>query len=71
MGWEPSSPLIASSSGDNKEAYCGMHREIALNEPMYDRIDEHVLGGWKAANVNKTSSYTNMYIDLKTKNYKC
>ena len=36
---------MASSRGDNKGTYCGMHLETALNEPMYDRIDDQVLGG--------------------------
>ena len=36
---------MASSRGDNKATYCGMYLETALNEPMYDRIDDQVLGG--------------------------
>ena len=40
---------MASSRGDNKTTYCGMHLETALNEPMYDRIDDQVLGGWTVA----------------------
>ena len=36
---------MASSRGDNKATYCGMHLETAWNEPMYDRIDDQVLGG--------------------------
>jgi len=35
--------------GDNKEAYCGMHLETALKEPVYDRIVEQVLDGWTVA----------------------
>ena len=40
---------MASSSGEINEAYFGMHLERALNEPMYERIEEHVFGGGTTA----------------------
>ena len=36
---------MASSRGDNKDTYCSMHLETALNEPMYDLTDGQVLSG--------------------------
>ena len=41
--------MIASSIGEINEAYFGIHQERALNAPMNERIEEHVLGGGTAA----------------------
>jgi hypothetical protein len=36
---------MASSRGEARDAYLGMHLETALKLPMKERIDVHVFGG--------------------------
>ena len=36
---------MASSKGDTRDAYRGIHLEIALKVPIKERMAVHVLGG--------------------------
>lgn len=49
QGFVPNDTLrtleMASSRFNNKDAYCSMNLETALNEPVYDRISEQILDG--------------------------